>query len=150
MSAIDVVLGDMSQQFLFNFQRSIGFWWNEPQAMAHTVDVCVYCHCWLSEPDSLQYVGCFAAHARQTGEFFGGGGHLAVEIAHEHAGHLDQMLSLGVGIAHGSDVFENVVDAGFGHGLGRGVATEEGRGDLVDALIGALRAEECGDEQLEG
>ena len=68
MSAIDVVLGDMSQQFLFNFQRSIGFWWNETQAVAHTVDVCVYCHCGAVVDYRGDHIGCLAPHARELHE----------------------------------------------------------------------------------
>ena len=102
------------------------------------------------EYDGGHDVGGFAAHARQALQEFDVGGYLATEVADQHACKTDEVAAFVVGVGDGVDVAEDVLLRGLGHRLGGGVGGEEGGGDEVDPLVGALGGEDHGDEELEG
>ena len=60
-----------------------------------------------------------------------------------------EVLAFAVGVGDGVNVAQEVVGRGLGRGLGIGVGGEEGGGDHVHALVGALRREDNGHQQLE-
>ena len=118
--------------------------------MTHAKHVRIYRHVRFVEPNSLHHVGRFAPNARQCRQFGRRAGHFALEIVYQFARHSHQMVGLGVRIAHRLNVLEHLFHLGFGHFFGRGKTCKQGRRNLIDALIGALRAEQRGHQQLKG
>ena len=78
---------------------------HESDAVAHSEDVCIYCHGRLMEDDAEHDVGCLASHTGQAGELLHGRGHLAAVFALEHGGHPHQVSCLVVGVGYALDVF---------------------------------------------
>ena len=59
------------------------------------------------------------------------------------------MVGFGIRIGNATDILQNLVDIGFSHRLGVREAAEELRGDLIDALVGALGTQNDGYQELE-
>ena len=140
---------DMAQELLLHLQWGIGRGRHQGQPMADTINMCIDCEGRLAKPYGLHHIGGLVSHTGQPLEQGTVGGHFATEIGHEHAGHLDQMACLGIGIGHALDVEKHVVGLGCGHRGGIGVMAEEFGSDHIDPLVGALGTEQRGDKQLE-
>ncbi len=102
-----------------------------------------------SKRDRTHHVGGLAPHPGQLHELFERGGHLAVVLVLEGAGHAEDVLGLRPVEAGGED---DALDV-FGirvREVVRGRVLREQRGrDLVDVLVGGLRGEDRRGEQLE-
>lgn len=117
----------------------------EAYAMAHTEDMGVDGHGGFAVDDALYDIGCLATDAWQSGQFVEGGWHLTVEVGDEHLGHADEMACLAVGVGDSVDEILKLFERGLCHCFGRWIGLEEGGGDLIHFLVGALGAEDDGD-----
>jgi len=117
--------------------------------VAYAEHMGVYRHGCLVEHHALNDICRFPSHSGQFHQLFESVGNLAPEVFHQHLSHAYQMLRLVVGVAYAFDVF--IYDfrcCGSKRFRSREVA-EERRGDHVHPLVGALCAQNNGDEQLE-
>ena len=93
-------------------------------------------------------VGGLPAHPRQGQEFLHGAGHLAVVLLQQHPGGKDNVPGLGPEKAAGVNVGFKVLRLRRGQSLQGRELGKEGRGHLVDPLVGALGGETGGKEKF--
>jgi len=143
------VLRNGAHQVLFDFGGGVGL--GEGEAMGQPEDVGIdYDAFGLVEADSQDNIGGFAGGA--------GNGDQLGECLRDFAAKVGDDLLRGsfdgFGLvaeeAGGADEGFEIGQPGLGHGCGGREALEELRGDHVDADVGALRGEDCGDEKLPG
>ena len=84
----------------------------------------IYRHSRLPEGYGLYHVGRLPAYARQIQQGIHILWHLALMFLHQLAGHLHQVLCLGVGVAHATDIIQYLVGFGLCHLLGIRVTAE--------------------------
>ena len=89
-----------------------------------------------------------AAHAGQRRQLLHGGGDLAAVLFQDHLGAGHNVPGLGPEKAAGVNVALHLLHIRLGKALQRGKAGEEGGGDLVYPLVGALGGQAHGKEQL--
>ena len=139
---------DALEQFEFYLQR--GFAWCQPCAVAQAKDVCIHGHGGLAESNVQNDVGCFASHAWQTFQSFSVGRNLALVSVKQDAAGLQDVLGLAAKQANGFDVAFQPFLPQVQQGLRRVGYREQGGRGLVHADVGGLRAQDDGDQQLEG
>ena len=91
----------------------------------------------------------FPADPRQLGQGVKIGGNFAAVILDKGLRHAEQILGLGAKEAGRADDRLKFARLNFGKGLGIGTSREKRGSDHIYALIGALRGEDGGDEELE-
>lgn len=145
----DFFFGEVFGECLFyGVWCGAGFWY-ESQSVAYAKDVGVDCHPCFA-PDDAQYdVGCFASDAGQCGQLLRVLRYFSAVFFPQHSCHFYEVFGFVVGVGDGTDVFVDDFRCGQSHCLGIGIVFEEFWGDEVDALVGALCAEDDGYEQLE-
>ena len=121
---------------------------HESEAMADTIDMGIDGHGVHTEGDCLHDVGGLSAYAWQTEQGVHVAGYFAIVVSGEYLRELYEVLGFGVRVGDALDVFIDFGLVGCCHRLCIGECLEEGRGDEVDSLIGALGGEHYGDEQL--
>ena len=121
---------------------------HESEAMADTIDMGIDGHGVHAEGYGLHYVGGLSAYAWQAEQGVHIAGHFATIVCGEYLRELYEVLGFGVRVGDALDVFIDFGLVGCCHSLCIGVCLEEGRGDEVDSLVGALGGEHYGDEQL--
>ena len=134
--------GDVFHQLFFYGQwgsTALGY---QSDAVAHPENVCVYCHGSLVEYHALNHIRRLSTHAGQLGQLFQGAGYFTSEVLDQHLRHSHQMLSLVVRVTHAFDVLENHLRCSGSQSFRCWKVVEEGRGDLVDPLVGALCTED--------
>ena len=141
------VLRQDAHQFLLNFLRRIAF--GKAETAGDAEDVRIY-HDSLrfAEADAEDDIGCFAGRAGDGDEFGKSFGHLAAELGNHLASRALNRLGLVVKEAGGADEGFQIFQAAAHHLLWRRKAAEELRGHHVHAHVGALRREDCGDQQF--
>jgi hypothetical protein len=101
---------------------------------------------WTLEGIAKHNVGRLAAHTWETNQLFHRRWHLAIVLDDERrAAFLDTPGFLSVE-ASGLNDMREFIRSGLHIVDSRAVFVEQGRSDAVDALIGALRRENSGDE----
>ena len=140
--------GDVPLEILLDRERGLAV--GEAETVGDAEDVGVDGDDGLVVDDGGDDVGGLAADAGQGHEGVDVSGNLSAEVGQEFLGHGDEVVGLGVGIGNAADIGPDVVEGSGGQQLRRRKALEEGRGDEVDAPVGALGGEDDGDEQLEG
>ena len=108
----------------------------------------IYRHSRLPEGYGLYHVGRLPAYARQIQQGIHILWHLALMFLHQLAGHLHQVLCLGVGVAHATDIIQYLVGFGLCHLLGIRVTAEQVWCDLIHALVCALCTQHHRHQQL--
>ena len=103
----------------------------------------------LAERHSQHHVSCLSPYARQAQQTVEVVRHLTPVFTLYHASEFYEVASLGVGIAHALHVFVHLKLVGFCHRACVGIMGEEFGRHLIDTLVGTLRAEHNGNEQLE-
>ncbi len=142
--------GQVAEQVLLYLVGGVAGGGHESEAMADAIDVGIDGHGVHAEGYGLHDVGGLSAYAWQLEQRVHVAGHLAVVFLVEYLGELYEVACLGVGVGDAPDVLIDVCLAGCCHALGVGIGSEEGGGDEVDALVGALGGEHYGYEQLVG
>ncbi len=90
----------------------------------------------------------FASHTRQLHELFHRCGDLAAVVLHERLGHALEGTRLVAVETRRSDGLLDFFERRLGQRAGIGEFTKESRRHLIDPLIGALRAQDCGHEEF--
>ena len=121
---------------------------HESEAMADTIDMGIDGHGVHTEGDCLHDVGGLSAYAWQTEQGVHIAGYFTTIVCGEYLREFYEVLGFGVRVGDALDVFIDFCLVGCCHCLGIGECLEEGRGDEVDSLVGALGGEHYGDEQL--
>lgn len=136
------------KQVLLYLEGGVAGAGHESEAMADTIDMGIDGHGVHAEGDCLHDVGGLSAYAWQTKQGVHIAGHFAIVVCGEYLRELYEVLGFGVGVGDALDVFIHLALIGCRHSLCIRVCLEEGRGDEVDSLVGALGGEHYGDEQL--
>lgn len=136
-------------ELLLHFQRCVSRAWHESETMTHTENVRVDWHRCLAERHSQHHVSRLAPYAWQAQQTVEVVRHFAPVLALYHASQLDEVARLGVRITHTLHVFVHLKLVGFCHRACVGIVGEEFGRHLIDTLVGALRTEHNGNEQLE-
>ena len=147
MSLANQPLGNICHKRAFGDKR-IGRIVGKPYAVRHTEHVRVNRHRRLVEHHRKYHVGSLAPHAGYLCQFLKRTGHFAAIAVNQGIGHPHQRARLVVGESDAFYVFKNIFRRGFCHRLGRGISLEQCRSDHVDALVGTLRRQYHGHEQL--
>ncbi len=138
---------DQFHQILFDAFR-IGVF-GEPEALRDALDVGIDDHSGGdSEGRAENHVGRFAGGARDGEERVDVARDLAAEIGENFAGGADHRFGFVVEEAGGADVPGELGLVRRGEIADGGVFAEQRRRHHVDALVGALRRENGGDQQL--
>ena len=149
VSVGNIVGRDVFHQFLFDLQRCVGRRRNESKPMAHAENVRIDRHRSASEPHGLHHIRRLATHARQFYQIVHIARHFTAEVAHHHPRHFHEVLRLRVRIAHAANILENLLRLSLGHRFRIGKSGEKRRRHLIDALVGALCAEQSCTKELE-
>ena len=112
--------------------------------------MCVDSHRRLVVNDACDHVRGFPPHPRKPCQQRDLGRYLASEFFHQHARHSGKMTGLAVRVADAFNVFIQGLGCRLRHVRGRREVPEQGRGDHVHPLVGALGAEHYGHQQLKG
>ena len=95
-----------------------------------------------------QQVGGFAAHAGQPQQLVHGAGHLPAVFVAQHPAGQHNVPGLVLEEAAGVDVLLHLGDISLGKIVQSGETRKQGRGHLVNPLIGALGRQAHGNEKL--
>ena len=144
----NIFRGYVFYQFLLYVIRGVCRLGNQSEAVTDPEDMGVDSHRGLAKGNTLDDVGSLATNARQVEQLTHVRGYLAMMTLHQHTGHLRQMSGFGVRIRNATYIFEDLVGISLCHRMGIGEATEKLGGYLVDALVGTLRTEDNGYQQL--
>ena len=90
--------GDVARELLLHTVGSGATRGDEPQTVAHAEHVGVNSEGCLAPHDGLDDIGRLATYTGETNELLERVGHLATEVAHQHAGHTHQVTGLIVGV----------------------------------------------------
>src|SRR3954463_3128494 len=94
-------------------------------------------------------IGRLATNARQLHEILHCLWHLAAVVRHHFSGHPEKRPRLAAKEPGRLDLWFELRSGRFRKRLWIGIALEEGRRNLIDALVGALRREDGRDQELE-
>ena len=119
----------------------------QAEALADAEDVRVDGHRGSVPHHGQHDVGRLAPYAGQLHQRVQVRGYLAAEVVDEHARRLQQRAGLVVGEGDATDVFVDLFLGGRGQLVWGGVGLEQRRSDDVDALVGALRRQDHGQQQ---
>ncbi len=134
------------EQLLFHFQRC--FSGGQTGAVADAEDVRVHRHGRLTKTDIEHHIGRLAAHAGQGFQRFARAGYFTVELLHQNAAGLHQVLGLAAVQANGLDVALQSFQPQVQNGLrGVGNRKEFARG-FVHPHVRGLGRQQYGCEQL--
>ena len=111
---------------------------HESEAMADTIDMGIDGHGVHTEGYGLHDVGGLSAYAWQAEQGVHIAGYFTIVVCGEYLGELHEVLGFGVRVGDALDVFIDFCLVGCCHCLGIWECQEEGRGDEVDSLVGAL------------
>ena len=145
----DDVGGDVLDELAFCLEGILAVG-GQAEPFGDTENMGVHRHGRLVPDDGADDVGGLASDALKGLEVIDVIGYDAVVSGDEALRHLDQMFRLRARITDGFDVFEDLVGGSCRQGFGGWVRGKEGRGDHVNALVGALGGEHDGYEALEG
>ena len=145
----DDVGGDVLDELAFCLEGILAVG-GQAESFGDAEDMGVHCHSGLVPDDGADDVGGLASDALKGLEVIDVIGDDAVVGGGEALRHLNQMFGFGTGITDGFDVFEDLIGGSCCQGFGGRVCGKEGRGDHVNALVGALGGEHDGNEALEG
>jgi len=141
-------LGDEAHEGAFDFD-GIGFF-GEGEALGEASDMGIDDNAdRLLEGVTEDDVGGFASDTAEVGEGIHIGGDLAVVMEEKIEGGFADAAGFAAEKAGGLDQRFEFCRVGGCHLGGGGEALEEGRGDHIDPAIGALGAEDGGDEEFE-
>src|SRR5690348_11769932 len=121
----------------------------QPQALGDTEDVGVHGERVDAEGVAEHHVGGLEPHAGQLDEGRALARHLAAVTLDERLGHAEQRAGLGAEEARRADLALELLRPGLRQRVGSWIRLEQTGRDHVDALVGALRRENGGDQQLE-
>lgn len=110
----------------------------------------IYRHVRLVPDDGTNDIGRLPPDTRQAKQGIVVLRHLSAIVIDQTLGHTQKMAGLIARIRDGLDVFVEFIDSRLGHLLRCGKSLQEIGGDEVDPLIGALRREDYGHQQLKG
>jgi len=143
-----VLARDDRHQFAFDFDR-VRFL-RQSHAPRQPPDVRIDGNTGRVEAIAEYDVRRLPTNTRQLNEFRERAGHFAVELRHDCLTRKLDVFRFGAKEAGRCDVLFDVFAIGFGKRLRGRELREQSGGDLVDSRIGALRGQDCRDEELEG